>query len=408
MNKKEYIEKLANLIISRVRFHAPIVYDGGIDLQLLEVVGMDASLPLFKFEKQIDEVLFKAFMLAQEKVKFNLITTEKPLINNKKLAKLKNFYYFKEAELGYSLLSTINALNINYKSGIYFEKDLEEDYIKINGQIVNLVYKPYMLHKKASDNGVVYEIREFLLNGKNFILNFSNSYEQKKLITFEINVVLPRGYYHFTRLTNAIQIENLTSREKAYFNFQSKNAKFTFSSMSGIESSTHACVNLKMEIMLRGREQKRFFFNYGENQYYLASPHENEEFFKMSQNKMNEIFDLKVTTADKKFDERFNLYMPQKIWLSWLKMEADEENENEYIKTKYSLVKKEDNGYLINESFKGLKQLEFSFNNGAKRVFIVPGKERYLFADKTKYFNFTLLTNEIFKKNNEIYLSFGQ
>ncbi len=407
MTKKEYVEKMANLIVNRVRFHAPIVYDDNIDFELLEVIGIDPSLPVFKYEKSLDNVMADAFLLAQKEVSFNLLTTTQPTCKKCKIDALKNYVYIRTEELGYSLLSTINALNINYKSGCEFNKEIEEDYIKVNDEIVNLNYQNYYLYKKASSNGVVYEIKEFLLNGKNFILNFTNLREEKQIATFEINVVLPRGYYHFKRENNAIKITSLTSGETAYFNFQSRNAKFSFSTISGVESSTHACINMKINISINGKAQKRFYFNYGENKYCFSSIRDSEDFFDISQKKMCEIFDLKVLSRDKSFDEEFNRSLPQKIWLSWLKMTTDEESEKKYLKLKNSVAKKVKNGWQISENFKGLKQVQIYENSGYRRVFIVEGNERYILSGKTKYLNFTNVTNEIFQKNNEIYLSFG-
>ncbi len=407
MTKKEYVEKMANLIVNRVRFHAPIVYDDNIDFEILEIIGIDPSLPVFKYEKSLDNVMTNAFLMAQKEVEFNLITTQQPICKKSKINMLKNFVYIKEEELGYGLLASINALNINYKSGIEFNKEIEEDYIKVNDEIVNLNYQNYFLHKKASSEGIVYEIKEFLLNGKNFIVNFTNLREEKCIASFEINVVLPRGYYHFKRENNAVKITSLTSGETAYFNFISKNAKFSFSTISGLESSTHACINMRVNVSLNGKGQKRFYFNYGENKYCFSSPHDIDEFFEISQKKMNEIFDIKVLSRDKSFDEEFNRSLPQKIWLSWLKMSTDEENENKYIKLKNSIAKKTGDAWQINEDFKGLKQLQIYGNSGYRRVFIVEGNQRYILSGKTKFFNFTTVTNEIFQKNNEIYLSFG-
>ena len=337
MKKKEYIEKMANLIINRVRFHAPIVYDKEVDFEILEVIGIDTSLPIFKYDKSINAVMLDAFKRAQAEVNFNIIATNEPSVSEKKLKALKNFIYIREEELGYSLLASINALNINYKSNSEFDKEIEENYIKVNDEIVNLNYKNYYLHKKAISDGVVYEIREFLLNGRNFILNFSNGSNEKRIASFEINIVLPRGYYRFKRETNAIKIENLCSHDTAYFNFVSKNAKFSFSTISGVESSTHACLNMKMNISLNAKEQKRFYFNFGENKYCFTSPKDAERFFEISQEKMSEIFDIKVLTRNKQFDEEFNVYMPQKIWLSWLNLTIDEENEKNYLKTKNTM-----------------------------------------------------------------------
>ena len=162
-----------------------------------------------------------------------------------------------------------------------------------------------------------------------------------------------------------------------------------------------------MTVELRPLEIKKFYFNYGENKYVFDSPREALAFFKISQNKMNEIFDLQVQTKDKKFDDLFNRYIPQNIWLSWLKNGVDEESENFYLKSRENLVKNIDGAVQINEHFEGLKEVRFFRNLGWKRVFIVPSENRYLFANKVKYFNFTLLTKEIFSKNKEIYLSFG-
>ncbi len=407
MTKKEYIEKIANLIINRVRFHAPIVTDDEIDFALLEVVGIDPTLPIFKFDKELDKVFFSAFKLAKESVQFNLILTKAPILNENKVLQMENTFIIFEEEMGSSLLANIESLNINYRSHTKFSNEINEDYIALNGQKIELNYLPYYLHKKGNNDSVLYEISEFILNGKNFLLSFTNPYKQNRKLEFEINVMLPRGYYIFKNDGESVEIENLCNKDKAYFNYNLKGAKFNFSCVSGLESSTYACVNLKMTVELRPLEIKKFYFNYGENKYVFDSPREALAFFKISQNKMNEIFDLQVQTKDKKFDDLFNRYIPQNIWLSWLKNGVDEESENFYLKSRENLVKNIDGAVQINEHFEGLKEVRFFRNLGWKRVFIVPSENRYLFANKVKYFNFTLLTKEIFSKNKEIYLSFG-
>lgn len=406
MNKKEYVEKMANLIINRVRFHAPIVYDGEVDFEILEIIGLDASLPIFKYEKPLNNLMFEAFKKAKEEVSFNLIATVAPEISERKIKELKSFIYIQEEELGYSLLAAINALNINYRSGSLFSKEIEEDFIKVNDEIINLNYRNFYLYKKAASEGVIYEIKEFLLNGKNFILNFSNPLKERKIATFEINIVLPKGYYHFKRETGAIKVTNLTNHDEAYFNFQSKSAHFTFSTISGLESSTHACINMKISLTLAAKEQKRFYFNFGENKYLLPVK-DAEEFFNLSQLKASESFDVKVLSRDKAFDEEFNVSLPQKIWLAWLNFSNDMLSETRYLKLKNSLVKKTDRGITISEENKGIKQVQLFQNGKFNRVYIIQSPQRFILADKTKFFNFTLLTNELFKKNSEIYLSFG-
>ena len=132
------------------------------------------------------------------------------------------------------------------------------------------------------------------------------------------------------------------------------------------------------------------------------------EFFNVSQQKMFEIFDLQLKTKDFRFDENFNRSLPRKIWEKWQKNDRDEESENSWLKIKNSVLKKFENGEQINENFKGLKEVSLYRNQRWKRIFIVHNGARYMFADNTRYFNFFLLTKEIFKKNNEIYLSFDR
>ena len=132
-----------------------------------------------------------------------------------------------------------------------------------------------------------------------------------------------------------------------------------------------------------------------------------QNFFDISQQKINQIFDVKVSTHDKQFDQAFNFSLPYKIWEMWQKNGVDEKSENQWLKMKNQIIKNCKKGLQINEDFKGLKEVKIYRNLAWKRVFIVHNNARYMFADKVKYFNFTLLTNEIFNKNNEIYLSFA-
>ena len=114
MTKKEYIEKLKNLIVNRVKFHAPNIADDNVDFDLLAVVGIDNNLPIFKFDKPLDKIFYQAFLDAKKEVPFNLILTEEPLVSEKKIASLDNTFVMFEAEMGSSLLASIEKLNINY------------------------------------------------------------------------------------------------------------------------------------------------------------------------------------------------------------------------------------------------------------------------------------------------------
>ena len=143
MTKKEYIEKIANLIINRVRFHAPIVTNDDIDFALLEVVGIDPTLPIFKFDKELDKIFYCAFKLAKESVQFNLILTSQPLVNDKKVLQMENTFIIFEEEMGSTLLANIESLNINYRSHTKFSNYINEDFIALYGLLFEVVFVGY-------------------------------------------------------------------------------------------------------------------------------------------------------------------------------------------------------------------------------------------------------------------------
>ena len=407
MTRKEYINKLKNLIINRIKYHSPLLKDDNIDYKLLDAVGVDCRYPIFIFKKPLDKIFYQAFLKAKSEVDFNLILTKKPQISSKKINNLDKSYIFYENEISPNFLSNLEALNINYVTHSGFEKKLEGELLKINGRKMEFDYIPYFYNKKYMENSVIFETKSFLLNGKNFIINMINTSKENRKVSIELNFPLPRGYYFFKRENNCIVIENLTSKEKAYFNFNFRNAKISFSSMDGIESCTYACVNVKAEIELLPQQTKKIFYSFSNQKFCLFTPKEMKSFFSISQQKMNEVFDVKMTSRDKAFDNNFNFELPKKVWESWHKFGIDQKSENEWIKIKNDILLTSKKGVQINEKIKGLKEVKFFRNLTWKRVFILHNDSCYMFADKVKYYNYTLLTKDIFNKNDEIYLSFA-
>lgn len=406
MNKKEYIDALARLIKNRVIFHAPALKED-VDIDLLQVVGINKTLPIFKFAKPMNSLLFKAFVKAQKEVEFNLVTREE-FVKPAWRKKLKNLHFFEDEDNSYSLRKCINGLNINYLSHSAFLPGLNEQYLSVNGEKISLDFQQFFLHKKAESGGVIYEIKEFILNGKNYALSFVNPHKEPLKIAFEINIPLPNGYYNFSRVKTGVKITNLTSQESAFFNYDTRDALLKFSCVDGIENCTHACINLRLSLTLNPRQMRRFYFNYGDKAYLFTSPRQIDEFFDLSQRKIFETFDIKLSSRDKTFDQRFNNDLPQKIWLAWSNFECDEESEKEYLRLKESIVKQTANGYLINEHFDGLKQVKIWSGDAFKHVYIVKGEQSFVMAQKTRYFNFKLISRDFFKQTSEIYLCFGK
>ena len=406
MNKKEYIKKIEELIFNKVKYHAPNLESNDIDYNLLEVVKINPNLPIFVFKKPLDKIFFTSFLKAQKRADFNLILTKKPIISNRKLKKLKQTFIILPDEMGESLYYSLDALNINYPACSTYKTKYDKEFISINQKEIEMSFLPYFMQKKYVEDGVIIEAKEFLCNGKNFLITFANTQKECRKLKLELNLPLPRGYYFFHMKENCIEIENLYSKEKAYFNYYCKNVKFNFANVDGLQYSSFACINFETEINLLPKEQKKLYFNYGESKYCFKNSNDMVEFFNLSQEKMYEIFDLKIKTKDYHFDELFNRSLPQKIWEKWQKSTHDEESEKSWLKIKNSILKSYENGEQIDENFKNLKEVSLYRNKRWKRIFIVHNGARYMFADNTKYFNFMLLTKEIFKKNNEIYLSF--
>lgn len=406
MKKKEFIEKVKNLILNKVRFHAPNLTTENIDFDLLAVVGINPIYPVFIYSKPLDNIFYTAFKKAKKEARFNLILLKKPLISMKKALSLDETKVILEDEMGSNLFYILDGLNINYISHSSFEKRLQNNYLKIDEKEIKFDFCPYYFYKKLAINGVIFEGKEFLMNGKNFDLSFSNPHKEKKELSIEFNLPLPRGYYIFRKGIGYIEILNINTKEKAYFNFQAGGVEFSFSSIDGLENSTFACINVRCKVKLNAKENKHIFFNFGQVKFLSLSPNELRYYFEISQRKMFEVFDVMITSADKNFDRTFNLSMPRKIWENWEKMSSNEQIENEWLKLKNKIVIKNEKGEKINEDFKGLKEVKMFRNSGWRRVFIVHGEDNYLYDGKAKYFNFSLLTKEILSQNSEIYLSF--
>ena len=114
MTRKEYLLKIENLIVNKLKYHAPILNSDDIDYSLIDAVGIDTALPIFIYRKPLDKLFFTAFYSVKKKCDFNLILTAKPLVKDRRIKLLKNTYVLLEDSIGSELSHAIDALNINY------------------------------------------------------------------------------------------------------------------------------------------------------------------------------------------------------------------------------------------------------------------------------------------------------
>lgn len=360
MKRKEYVFKMANLIRNRVLYHAPIKYTGDVDFQRIINRGIDLSLPIFVFEKEMKKEMLLSFIEAQKQTRFNLIIDRCDRVAMKKI---KNCFWI-EGEL----LQQLKKLDINYKSTSPYKIHQEEDFIKVQGEKIAFAEKDFMMDYKGMSGKVLCKIKKYLLSGLCMqidVINTSNSIED---FSFEYNQNLPHGYYSFELLKKGVKIGNLITNEEMFLNINTQPQFSNFSCVDGVESSAFAKINFCIIKRLAPFEKRSFFINFGKHEFSLNNQSEMEYFYALSQKKNMEIFDVKIESKNKFFERSFNRYLPQKIWQSWLDGKRDENSEDEYNLIKNSIVRKEKNKYIFLKNSYPITSISCFDGNAYKKI----------------------------------------
>jgi len=336
---------MTNLIKNRVKYHAPINFYDDVDFEKIMSLGIDLSLPVFIMEKPFNSVLLTAFYEAQKEVDFNLILNKK---NKKVQRKIKHCYVLNPNEI-----KVIEKLNINYKSYSNYYKVEKGNFLRVGKIIEDFDEKDFFLEKKDFVDGIFVVVKKFLISGENYMIEMSNCSNVKRQIEIEYNHELKRGYYIFEKLRSGVKIIDLYSREKQFFNANFGKFEESYSCIDGLENSTFARINAKTKIELKPFEKKCFFINFGKQCFSLKNQNDMNFLFNLSKLKNYEIFDIKVTSKDKVFENKFNNVLPLKIWRAWLSGERDVESENTYVDLKNQIVfKKKRKVVLLKNDFK--------------------------------------------------------
>lgn len=407
MNRKEYVQRAKNEILSRVRFHAPILYSPEIDIESLKRKGVDINLPIFKFDKILTRNLFEAFVLSLKEEKFNLVLPKESAGRFwKKLRGLEHVIFYSKFCDG-AFVENINKLNINYFSSSNYDIKFNERFVKFDEQILNPQFEDYVLDQKFFDRNIYVEHKEFLLNGNNFYTVIHNNSDKEQKINFEINIPLEKGYYYFKRMKNCILIENLISKQVFYFNFVCKRAIFSFSNINGLKNSIFCCVNAKITLKLQKNDKKWVFFNLGNSRFSPKTASEIKKMMFLSQKMCKEVFNVKVKTKNGKFDNLFNRVLPQRIWTNWQNGTFEKGLEEKYLTYKRLFVKGDKMISFVN--FKEIGLMELGVFNGSyyKKILIVKGNEKFLQVGKTHFSNLGGVTNFSLKSKQPISLCFG-
>lgn len=391
MRKKDYIFNMTNLIVNRVRFHAP-EHAENVDLKRLVAMGIDLTKPVFFYSRPLSRIMSKCFYYAQKKVEFNLVfPTHQPYSHR------LNHIISNDADL--------KKLNINYRSKSPFLQSKKGKYISINGEKIDRKLQNYFADGFVEKDGVNCFVRECVLSGRNIFLQFLNTTSQEKTIEFEINLPLKRGYYSFQKLSHAIKVTRLFSGEREFFNYSSGD-NFTFSCVDGVENCTFASINLCCSLKLKAYQRKHFFYNFGREKFTLNSMEEIEMFFEQSQKKAYEIFDVKIDSKIKNNDCRLNYILPEKIYGAWLDGQSDIDSEEEYINLKKRFILKANGDYVLNETDK-INSLKIFNGTIFREVLIIKNYDEkaieFFGSSKSKNLsNFRVSTRSLCGKNTPI------
>ncbi len=407
MKKKEFIIKVKNTILNRVRFHAPICYDDNIDKRTLFDAGIDINLPIFKYDKVLTKPILKAFILAQKEEKFNLVLTKDNLDKFKNLSNLSNLIIYDKTTTSKSVLEMINKLNINYFSSSNYNLSYKDKFFKVQGEILNPHYDEFCLKDVSVFDDIYTQYNEFELNGVNFYVKVQNKGNVEKKVVLELNIPLNKGYYLFKRNTKNILIENLFTKEKKFLNFICRNKQFSFSNVDGLENSVFSCINCKITLLLKPQDESFVFFNFGTQKFSFKGENDIKAFMSYSRIKCCEIFNVQVKSKNPKFDFFFNKTLPQKIWINWLNGEKDVDLEKKYVSLKHLFVKGDNNFSLVNFKELGLKELGIFNGEYYKRILIIQSNEKFLRIGKTFFYNINGLSKNTLKNREPITVCFG-
>lgn len=415
MRKKEYIEKAKTAILNRVRFHAPILHSDKIEAGVLARSGINPQLPIFKFEKPLSKALARAFSLALQEENFNLVICAEALNAATKKAKPRKLYanllnravVFQPQSSSKMLLEMINKLNINYPSASNYNVANKEKFFKVGGKILNPRFEDFALVGTDVIDNCLVQYCEFALNGDNFFVKVQNKESFSKPLTLELNLPLAKGYYFFKRLTRAIMIENLMTKQKLFLNFLCRNAKFSFSNVDGLENSIYSCVNAKLTLNLKPGEETFVFFNFGQGQFVPKNSAQVVRLVQLSKNECYKTFNVRVLTKNPKFDLLFNKTLPQRIWVDWMNGENNEQLQQRYISYKKLFVRGDAKFRLVNFKEIGLRELGIFNGKYYKKIVVLQGNEQFMRVGKTFFYNVDGITNKSLQSTNPIAVCFG-
>lgn len=404
MRRKNYVEKAKNTILSRVRFHAPICFDGNLDTAILACYGIDVKCPVFKFEKQLSNLLCLAFKKALKEEKFNLLIVN----NSKKWQKKLSNAVFYDYSFPISFVQTVNKLNINYPSSSNYDIKYKDKFFKVNGQILNPQYEDFSLRQTLTFENVLVEYTEFVLSGSNQFVKILNGGKDEQRVEMELNIPLPKGYYYFKRVGKSIMVENLLTKQKNFLNFVCKNAKFSFSAVDGLENSVFSCINVKLSVLLKPKEEDFVFFNFSQQKFAFKNLKEVKNFQNLAYKKTCEIFNVRVKTKNPKFDFFFNQSLPQKIWINWLNFDVDEILEEKYLTYKRLFVRGEESFNFVPFREIGLREIGIFNGEYFKKILVISGNEKFVRVGKTVFHNIDGITNYSLRSPEPMVLCLGK
>ena len=309
----------ASHILSRVKFHAPKLYDRNINFDILWAAGIRTSEPIYKITYLPSVKEFLLLKLAQEQAKFTIVFILEQTDKADRLSRkyLRQYVIYNKSLISFELLSNINKLNINYESDANHLHYEQHGLFSINDVVFVEKSMPYFLYSNDRVGDVHFLHKEFVLNGKNHILKFMNQGDSAVKTRVVFRELLPENYYHFETRGFTVLARSLLEGNGFYLNASQKPVRTAFSCVTGLEFSRFAKVEAEFYITLKAKETRFLSLNFGDTKISINKD-KIQKMFELSQQHFEKMFNFKIQSGNCLLDERINKILPKKIALSFM------------------------------------------------------------------------------------------
>lgn len=309
--KWKFSQNDINSILHKVKYNMPEIFDENLSIKILENSGLKINKSVYiENAKNLNFNYAKNLWLSQKICPFNLIiffTNKDYILPYKKF--LKDAKFFCLSEVSAKLKSSIFNLNINQKKLANFVLKNESEITANKVPFVVKKCKNFMLQSECEVCQNLVSLEQTFLNG-NFYF-FNNITKNNKKIIILIKKIIKNNknnYFLIKKVNNKYFLYNFSTKEK--INILS-NMPIKRVYLSKVKMSASYNINIQITMPQNLNKSTSFFVYIGQENIDLANINIKEKIFYL----INNYFNVKINTNNKKINYYFNNYLPQKIIL---------------------------------------------------------------------------------------------